>query len=366
MCKLALSFLAALMALGAQPYTLGVGVYPGDPAQNFAPSSRIDAATYRNLALHRAAYQSSSYDYNLTAQLITDGIVETALPRSVTVSTSEGGALPKHERENALDHNWATTVDLKGDDVWVDIGILGGGAAPEVDRVEVDAAAPSSDNQEWNLILSGSEDGKTWREFERAGGPMRRTGEFKPSIALPAPVRSRYYRIELRCGRRLNWRVGEVAFFHGRRRVEIGGPYNFSSAWKSAGTGSEWVYVDLGAVCTFDRVKLDWIRRAAEGSIDASDDAVHWRTLAPLQASDASIEEIRFDQQVQARYVRVSMTQPASPEGYILSETEVWGRGGPLAVAHAAAASNGGRLELAGGAWRVSWTATAAPSERPK
>ena len=47
--------------------------------------------TYRNLALHRPAYQSSSYDYNLTAQLITDGIKDTRLPRWVAVSTSETG-----------------------------------------------------------------------------------------------------------------------------------------------------------------------------------------------------------------------------------------------------------------------------------
>ena len=86
MFRLCLPFLAAALALGAQQYTLGVGVYPGDPQQNFAPTFRVDGATYRNLALHRAAYQSSSYDYNLTEQLVTDGIVETKLPRWVVVS----------------------------------------------------------------------------------------------------------------------------------------------------------------------------------------------------------------------------------------------------------------------------------------
>ena len=354
MFRLCLPFLAAALALGAQQYTLGVGVYPGDPQQNFAPTFRVDGATYRNLALHRAAYQSSSYDYNLTAQLVTDGIVETKLPRWVVVSSSEHGVLVKHERENVLDHNWTTSADLRGTDVWVDIGFLGGSAAPEVDRVDVDASAPSSDNQEWSLILSGSEDGKTWRELRRDAGRLRTTGEFKPSIALPAPVRSRYYRVELRCGRPLRWRVGEVAFFRGGRRLDLGGPYDFSSAWMSAGSGEEWVYVDLGAQCTFDRVKLDWIRRAAEGSVEASDDAVHWRTLAPLPNAPGAVDEIRLPEPAQARYVRLRMTKPASPEGYILSEMEVWGRGVPVPVAHPAAASEtGGRLNLAGGRWRV-------------
>jgi len=37
------------------------------------PTLTVDSGrNYRNLALHRPAYQSSAYDYNLTAQLITD------------------------------------------------------------------------------------------------------------------------------------------------------------------------------------------------------------------------------------------------------------------------------------------------------
>ena len=35
----------------------------------------------------------------------------------------------------------------------------------------------------------------------------------------------------------------------------------------------------------------------------------------------------------QARYVRVLMTRPATADGYILSEIEVYGRGGPVARA---------------------------------
>src|ERR1039457_7301060 len=57
-----LSFIA--LTIQAQDYTLGVGVYPGDPKENFAPAMRIDSTTYRNLALHRPAWHSSSYDYN--------------------------------------------------------------------------------------------------------------------------------------------------------------------------------------------------------------------------------------------------------------------------------------------------------------
>ena len=61
-------------------YTRGVGLYPGAPEENFAPTMTLDTTAYRNLALRRPASHSSSYDYNLTAQLVTDGIQDKHLP----------------------------------------------------------------------------------------------------------------------------------------------------------------------------------------------------------------------------------------------------------------------------------------------
>jgi len=42
---------------------------------------------------------TASYDYNLTAQLVTDGIKETSLPRWIVTSTSQQGTLKKNQRE---------------------------------------------------------------------------------------------------------------------------------------------------------------------------------------------------------------------------------------------------------------------------
>src|ERR1017187_2242541 len=90
MRPLILLSLCAALALNGQPYTKGVGVYPGDPKQDFAPAVVPASVTgERNLALRRPAYQSSAYDYNLTAQLVTDGIKETTLPRWFTMTTSD-------------------------------------------------------------------------------------------------------------------------------------------------------------------------------------------------------------------------------------------------------------------------------------
>ena len=48
------------------------------------------------------------------------------------------------------------------------------------------------------------------------------------------------------------------------------------------------------------------------------------------------------------------MTKPSAPEGYILSELEVYGRGGMVPEPQAAASVRpDGRLDLAGGSWRL-------------
>src|SRR5882672_9868651 len=94
--------LAVSLTIGAQDSTRGVGIYPGDFKAYNGALLAPDTQTYRNLALHRPAYASSSYDYNLTAQLVTDGIRETRLPRWVSTASSEGGVLSRKNREHPV------------------------------------------------------------------------------------------------------------------------------------------------------------------------------------------------------------------------------------------------------------------------
>ena len=314
--------------LSSQPYTRGVGVYPGDPQADFAPVLAPDTATYRNLALHRPAYHSSSYDYNLTAQLVTDGIKETTLPRWLVASTSQAGVAKKNEREYLVDHNGMTGVDFNGPGGWVQLELAGGDGPLEVDRVEVEGRLQAAGRGEkCAFVVSGSDDGRAWKELGRlAEAAAAAGGNVKPSIAFAAPSRNRMFRVEFASPGATQWRIVEVALFDQGRRVEAGGPYHFTSAWMSAGSGEQWVYVDLGAPCTFDRIALYWIRRAAEGAIQISDDAATGALCSPAVATGA-------DRRHQARPARhrpatcaSCMTKPASPEGYILSELEVYGK----------------------------------------
>ena len=325
-------------------------MYPGAPAENFSPELVIDSTTYRNLALLRPAYHSSSYDYNLTAQLVTDGIKDTTLPTWVSTSALGHGTFSKTERETLLDHFHDTTIDLRGNHATAQIRLGGGAEVPTVDRIRVFVVMPAHTAPETlTFTISTSDDGRIWKEMGSATGGqpispdpyppdlVRGAQLLYPSITLQQPSRSRYYQVTCAMANAPEgpfgtmWRLGEVEFYEGDKRVQIGGPYNFTSAWMAAGMDEEWVYVDLGARCDFDRISLYWIARAAEGAIQISDDAQSWRDLQPLPTGTGLVDDIRLARPAQARYVRVLMTRPATADGYILSEIEVYGRGGPVA-----------------------------------
>jgi hypothetical protein len=272
MKRLALFLACASLALQAQNYTRGIGVYPGDPREYTGPALVTDAKGYRNLALHRPAYQSSAYDYNLTAQLITDGIKESSEPQRLETSTSNAGVLPKNEREVFLDGNVTSSVNVSGDSPWVEFDIKGGSEVPEIDRIDLHLRKiyGRSVSGTWTYTVIGSDDGATWKEVGRASGSewpdMAAPGpSFMESIPFTVPARFRSYRVQFAAANLRTWGVAEVSLFDKGQSVRVAGPDLFSSAWMSAGSGDEWVYVDLGSVCTFDRIALTWIARAVEG-----------------------------------------------------------------------------------------------------
>jgi beta-galactosidase/beta-glucuronidase len=354
--------LLAISVLSAQEFTRGVGVYPGDPKEDFAPVMVTDTATTsRNLAFHRPAYHSSSVDYNQTAQLVTDGIKDTTLPRAVVVTTSSQPAAPGATGGRG----GRGGVTVTGEHPWIQYQFTGGPAPFEIDRVEVaiggpagrggpPAEAPAQPGPgSWSIVVTGSDDGQAWKELGRATGNTAPPAQFRPSIPFATAARNRYLRVALESPSMTTWRVTELRLFKQNARLFPDAQRNLTSSWISAGAGEQWVYVDLGAPCTFDRVNLSWLHRAAEGSLQTSDDAATWKTLQPLPAGSGPVDDIKLAQPAKARYVRILMTKPVA-ENYALSELEVWGHGGflPRAIPAPAAQANG-RLHLAGGAWRL-------------
>jgi len=354
------ALLCAASAFAAGDFTRGVGVYPGDPAAFHGPTLVPEIATYRNLALHRPATASNNYDFSLTAQLITDGIIDHRLPRWLVCSTSSGGILPRSERENLVDQYPSTGVDITGTRGWVQVEQAGRYEPRTVDHIEVTASAQTDDQQpqRWTCVVDSSDDGKNWTELGRSSGEesLARVAFWQPKLIkaafdLATPAPARFYRVQMDAPSVTAWRVGGLDTFAQGRPVYLGGPHDFTSAWKSTGNAAEWVQVDLGAVCTFDRVVLHWIQRAAEGAIQVSDDGANWRTLRPLTAT---VDEYPLIPSASGRYVRVQLARPAAPDGYILSELQVFGRGGPLPRAQPAPTPRpGARQDLVRGSWRI-------------
>ena len=197
-------------------YTAGIGVYPGEPSENFDPILIPDTSgNYRNLALLRPAFHSSSYDYNLTAQLVTDGIKATGLPQWVVVSEGTRGPLPKTERETVLDHCPMNTLEVLGGTAQIDIQVAGGETAPEVDRIQLFVVSPmTASASSLKFTISTSEDGRTWQEMGSAASPQPVSTAgyppdfcapnhfFTPAIQLSSATRSRFYRVVCSMGLR--------------------------------------------------------------------------------------------------------------------------------------------------------------------
>lgn len=95
-----LLLMAGLLGMAAPDstdFTRGIGRYPGDKGEYFAPAvTWTQGLQLSNAALHSAAYASSTYDYNHTAHLVTDGLCDNAEPALLQVSTPSG-PLPRRE-----------------------------------------------------------------------------------------------------------------------------------------------------------------------------------------------------------------------------------------------------------------------------
>lgn len=354
-----------------QQFSNDIGKYPGSPDENFAPVSNIDKSNYRNLAVNRAAYHSSSYDYNLTAQLTTDGIINNSPPYWTSASTSEHGPLKKNEREWIFDHSPVTTVNLNGTKVWIQIELGDIENIPEIIKLNISGNLQLDGRRakRWEHILYGSDDGLNWEELSSASGRnypgevyqeiykwhvKRGPTTFNQDFNIPTPSSKKFYRVELNSPNVKNWLIGEIELYDNKDLFELAGSHRFSSAWKSAGTKNEWVYVDLGAECEFDKIKLYWINKATSGSIQVSYNTSDWENIANLSDNTSLIDDISLDSPSRGRYVRILMNELNNTKAFILSEIEIFGTGGPVFKNHQAPEiKDKNRIDLTGGNWKI-------------
>lgn len=129
--------------------------------------------------------------------------------------------------------------------------------------------------------------------------------------------------------------------------------------WQSAPGADQWVYVDLGRVCSVDRVRLFWGAHAAQSfKIELSTDAdapVNWKEVHDAASDKEDVSDIAFPAQ-SARYVRLLMRTESGQSGDMLREFEVFGVR-PASAAQAAnvppAPQPDGTLLLDNEPWKV-------------
>jgi beta-galactosidase/beta-glucuronidase len=393
-------------------FTRGVGIYPGNPKEDFSPSLVTDNKNYRNLAKLRPAYNSSSYDYNLTAQLVTDGIITHEMPDYISLSTNKG-ELPKNEREWLLDNNSMTEIGLEGNDIWIQLEINPDNSVPEVSKINLTGSLEFSGKATggWKFVCSGSNDGVSWKELGNAGGtglpgeerpnpfaalfskpgikggalskrPANPFASFfsgpygndstapKPSLTFnfgkpktqriinqsfdfKEPVNYHFYRINMSAKCAENWIFGSLDFFKDGTKLKMTPSNTFKSVWMSAGDKTEWVYVDLGVSSTFDNIKLHWINKAIKGSVQVSEDSKNWTDLTALPGNKDVVDDIKLKTEARGRFVRILMTESASGKNFALSEFEVFGKGGLIPIPKLNREPKDNKLYLSGGNWKI-------------
>ena len=358
-------------------YTRGIGQYPGNPEEDFSPSLAPDHSTYRNIALLRSAFASSSHDYNLVAQLATDGLVSDKQPQYLNLSTPEGD-VPRREREWMIDEGPYSRNTFTGGDTYFQFTLANySKAAGKLSLVGTVVYDDKVSKGGYEIICQGSNDGQNWTEIGKLSGsglpgkalsyrvpvtdpnkqtdqtttmPVRKLNE---TITFDKEVTYSAYRVLLKMAGAHDWVFTEANFLDRDGLVEMKPSQFFNSAWMSATAGEEWLYVDLGSRSEFDKVNLHWINKAVKGKIQVSDDAKQWKDAAELPGGDGLNDEITLNDKLQARNVRVLMQESANGSRYILSEMEVMGKGGLVARPVASPAVSKGEMNLSGGNWRL-------------
>jgi len=387
------------------------GNYPGNPDEWFAPQLVADN-TYRNVAKLKAAYASSSIDYNLTAQLATDGILIDKMPPTTQLFTQEG-EVPRNKKEVIFDSNDVTTYVVNGNDIFLQYDMAD--MQMDIDQIELRGRVVLDTRiaRGYEVKTLASVDGSQWEELDAqkgsnyfgveggawAGYPPRKvaTGEspvrflyehgavknppvveagapaganpfmtrtINYVVKLPAAKAYSHFKVEMKMPSAQNWTISSWDFSKAGEPVSALPSFRFNSAWMSATAGNEWLMVDLGAEAQYDKINLHWINKAVKGVVEASDDAKTWKQVAELPEGESLNDEIALKKTVKSRYVRLNLTEAAGGKPYVLSEMEVMGKGGLTAQNQVAEATwinmnvdNGkilnGRLSLDGGNWKL-------------
>ncbi len=378
------------ITVNAQQLNRPIGQYPGNPSEYYGPTL-VQDNSYRDIALHRMVYQSSSWDFNLTSQLLTDGIIDKKLPAWLNVTTPEG-PLPPHKREACIDGNEWTSNIVMGGNTWLQYDWEN--MAIDIDEVEMVCSMAYREEapKGFKIRLLTSTDGKKWKVADEwmgedlpgkasrsrvhsdpnknSGDDLLPTRNIDHTFHLKKGKAFSHMKLEMVTPSAVHWTITELKLLKdGKRAKGILPAEHFVSAWRSLGNHDEWVTVDLGAIADFYRIHLYWVNSPKSGNIQVSDDNANWRTVAQLSQKSLpfkkGIQLITLPQEARGRYVRINMIEPnKNGQPFCLKEIGIEGQnGGMCAVPHEAGGWQDGKWLLNGGDWQL--TRASHPDAKP-
>ena len=366
--------MAATVIVQAQQLNRPIGQYPGNPSEYYGPTLVPDSP-WDNIALNRIVYQSSSWDYNLTSQLLTDGIISDKAPAWLNVTTPEG-PLPPHKREACIDGNEWTCNILMGDDTWLQYDWEG--MSIDIDEVEMICSMAYRENapKGFKIRLLTSTNGKKWKVAEEWQGdslpgtasgrrvhsdPNKNSGDdLLPTRNIDHVFKLKgkpfsHIRFEMVTPSAVHWTITELKMHkNGTRAKGILPSEHFGSAWRSLGNHDEWVTVDLGTDSEIHWIHLFWVNNPSSGNIQVSADNQNWKTVASLTPNlpKDKQEQIQLNG-VKGRYVRLNLIEPnENGEPFCIKEVGVIGTGGMAEVFPNVGGWQDGKWLLNGG-WTI-------------
>ena len=277
-----------------------------------------------NLALRKPAYHASSIDFNATAQLAVDGIIETAMPCWVEVCGDGGVPLGKYEHDIPFEPRQWTALPAEGPAA--ELSVRTHGFREAVDRITMTLAAVLPDGMRrtaYRAELQQLDEKGNWTAVRHFSGQY--TGG-RLTLAWDAPERTApsgwRFTVEISEAEQIEWQ--EWRFYRAGKLLPMLTAEHFSSVWVSATAGQEWIAVDLGEDQRFRELRLHWLNGPADGVLQAGADSVSWRDLAAFGSSQAARSDT-LHVRGRGRWVRLLLKRSTNDKPYILTELELLG-----------------------------------------
>ena len=343
------------------------------------------AGQLSDVAKNRLASASSDYDYNLTAQLATDGMIDTEEPYLISVCTKDG-ELPAREKEwtidqgpfsgnmldggeNFLEYRWSrqtfspayvritgtVAYEPAGNHGWevecfadgALIGRLGGTTLPGKPDAAMTVVDPNKgliNNKAPRRRAGGAGDANDGRQGKANGSdkevaPTYPTRAFIFEIPVSTDKPFSRFKVSFSMNNAVCWRIAAMDFSDTPFRNGTDGGYYyskdsrginllpsqcFSSAWMSADGSPQWLSVDLGEKLRFNEICLHWIHGPRECKAQVSDDGKLWSDLAIFPQSEE--RNVKVKVRAKSRYVRIVMEGADESGRFCLSEIEILGK----------------------------------------